>query len=198
MLVVCLDLEGVLVPEIWIQVSLKTGIKELALTTRDVPDYDVLMRRRIEILRRNRIPLKEVQRVIASMKPLPQAAAFLNQLRARHQVIILSDTFDEFAMPLMKQLLFPTIFCNSLQVDRSGYVVGYRLRQPDGKKKAVRALQSIGFRVHAAGDSYNDVSMLKAADRGIFFNPPDKILKQHPQFKVTRKYGELFKSLTSL
>ncbi len=196
MVAVCLDLEGVLVPEIWIEVSKKTGIKELSLTTRDIPDYDVLMRRRIKILRRCRIRLKDIQKVISTMKPLPGAVAFLARLRASHQVIILSDTFCEFAMPLMKKLSYPAIFCNELQADKAGFVAGYRLRQKNGKEKSVKALQNIGFKVHAAGDSYNDITMLQAADKAIFFNPPEKILKQYPRMKVARKYSELFEFLT--
>lgn len=194
--VVCLDLEGVLVPEIWIEVSKKTGIRELSLTTRDIPDYDVLMRRRIKILRRHHIRLKDIQRVISTMKPLPGAAAFLARLRATHQVVILSDTFYEFAMPLIKKLGYPAIFCNELQSDRAGFVSGYCLRQKNGKQKAVKALQSIGFEVFAAGDSYNDITMLQAADRAVFFNPPDKILKECPRIKAVRRYGELLKFLT--
>ena len=195
MVVVCLDLEGVLVPEIWIEVSRKTGIKDLSLTTRDIPDYDVLMRRRIEILRRHRVRLKDIQRVISSMSPLPGAKSFLSQLRRQRQVVILSDTFYEFAMPLMKKLGYPTLFCNRLEVDSRGFIAGYDLRQKNGKEKAVKALQSIGFRVHAAGDSYNDLTMLKASDRAVFFNPPDKIRKEFPKFKTVRQYADLMTAL---
>ena len=195
--VVCLDLEGVLVPEIWIEVSRKTGIKELSLTTRDISNYDVLMRRRMQILRQYRIRLKDIQRVISSMSPLPGAKAFLDRLRCSHQTIILSDTFYEFAMPLMKKLGYPALFCNSLQADVHGYISGYRLRQKNGKQKTVQALKKIGFRVCAAGDSYNDIAMLRAADRAILFNPPDKIAKEFSAFKVARKYSELLSFLTS-
>ncbi len=191
----CLDLEGVLVPEIWIEVAKKTKIKELKITTREEPDYDKLMKRRIRILRENKILLADVQRVIAGMKPLPGAAAFLDKLREKFQVIILSDTYYEFAMPLMKKLGYPTLFCNSLEAGRDGYFSGYTLRQVNGKEKAVRALKSAGFRVVASGDSYNDLTMLKSADRGVFFNPPSSIAKDHPHFKVARNYAALLKAL---
>ena len=197
MLVVCLDLEGVLVPEIWIEVSKKTRIKELSLTTRDIPDYQALMRRRIELLRRHGIRLKDIQRVIASMSPLAGAKTFLDKLRLSHQVVILSDTFSEFASPLMKKLNRPTLFCNHLEMDRQGYITRCVLLQKNGKEKAVKALRSMGFEVRAAGDSHNDIAMLKAADRAVFFNPPDKIAQAHPQFKVTRNYRELFGALVS-
>ena len=195
MVVVCLDLEGVLVPEIWIEVSKKTKIKELALTTRDIPDYDVLMRRRMDILRRHRIRLRDIQRVISTMKPLPKAKAFLDKLRDRYQVIILSDTFAEFAMPLMRKLDLPTIFCNELKVDGRGFISGYRLRQKNGKEKAVRALQGIGFEVRAAGDSYNDITMLKAAQRGVLFRPPDSIRKQFSRFPAVDSHPALLRHL---
>ena len=195
MVVACLDLEGVLVPEIWIEVSRKTRIKELSLTTRDIPDYDVLMRRRIEILRRHHVRLKEVQRVISTMSPLPGAKIFLDELRRRCQVIILSDTFYEFAMPLMKKLRYPSLFCNRLEIDARGFIAGYHLRQKNGKEKAVKALQSIGFQVRAAGDSYNDLSMLKAADHSVFFNPPEKIRKEFPELKAVRRYADLMTAL---
>ena len=196
MLVVCLDLEGVLVPEIWIEVSRRTKIKELSLTTRDIPDYSVLMRRRIQILRRHGIRLRDIQRVIALMHPLPGARAFLDRLRSNHQVVILSDTFSEFASPLMKRLNLPTLFCNSLEIDREGFITNYVLRQKNGKEKAVKAFKSIGFHIHAAGDSYNDITMLKAADRGVLFNPPDKMRKAYPQFKTSLDYRGLFDALT--
>lgn len=187
----CLDLEGVLVPEIWINVSRKTGVAELSLTTRDVPDYDALMTRRIGILERERLTLADIQAVIGTMAPLEGAAEFLAWLRERCQVIILSDTFYEFALPLMRQLGYPTLFCNRLEVDGAGRVVGYRLRLPDQKRQSVAALKQLRFTVVAAGDSYNDTSMLKEADAGIFFRPPDSIAKEFPQFPVTRTYEEL-------
>lgn len=195
MVLCCLDLEGVLVPEIWIEVSKKTGIKDLRFTTRDIPDYDVLMRRRLKILREHKLKLKDIQNVIRGIQPLPGARAFLDKLRAQHQVIILSDTYEEFARPLMEKLGFPAIFCNCLGTDRKGFIASYHLRQKNGKEKAVAALKKIGFLVRAAGDSYNDITMLKAAHRGILFNPPAKIAKEYPRFKVTRSYGQLFKSL---
>ncbi len=191
----CLDLEGVLVPEIWISVAEKTRIKELRLTTRDVPDYHVLMRRRISVLREHRIKLAVIQKVITGMKPLPGASAFLNKLRSLRQVIVLSDTYYEFAMPLMKKLGWPSLFCNRLETDREGYLARYHLRQENGKEKAVKALKRIGFRVQAAGDSYNDIEMLKAADEGILFRPPVRIVSEFPQFSVTRTYKELLKKL---
>jgi phosphoserine / homoserine phosphotransferase len=196
MTICCLDLEGVLVPEIWINVAKKTGIRELRFTTRDIPDYDVLMRRRLGILKKEGIRLKDIQGVIAKIRPLPGAKAFLEELRSRHQVIILSDTFEEFAKPLMKQLGWPTLFCNDLKTDKKGFITGYRLRQKDGKRKAVKALKSAGFRIHAAGDSYNDLTMLRSADKGVLFNPPASIVKENPRLKVTRNYRDLLKQLS--
>ncbi len=195
MIVCCLDLEGVLVPEIWIAVSKKTGIKDLRFTTRDIPDYDVLMRRRLSILKKNGIRLSDIQNVIQKIKPLPGAKAFLGKLKSQHQVIILSDTFEEFAKPLMQQLGWPSIFCNSLETDKKGFISNYCLRQKNGKEKAVRGLQKIGFRVHAAGDSYNDITMLKVADRAVLFNPPENIRKEFPQFEVASNYQQLLFSL---
>jgi phosphoserine/homoserine phosphotransferase len=189
--VACLDLEGVLVPEIWIGVAERTGIPELRRTTRDEPNYDLLMRKRIEILDRHRLGLADVQAVIAEMRPLEGAAEFLTWLRERCQVIILSDTFEQFAWPLMKQLHYPTLFCNTLDVDAVGRIVGYRLRLPEQKRASATALRQIGFRVITAGDSYNDTGMLLAADAGIFFRPPEKIVAEFPQFPVTQTYEEL-------
>ena len=190
-MIACLDLEGVLVPEIWINVAERTGIAALRRTTRDEPDYDKLMRGRLAILDEHGLTLRDIQAVIAEMAPLDGAAEFLDWLRRRAQVIILSDTFAEFAAPLMAQLGFPTIFCHSLQVDAAARVVGYTLRQPDGKRKAVEALRGLNFRVVAAGDSYNDTSMLAAAHAGILFNPPDNVIADFPQFPVTRSYAEM-------
>jgi phosphoserine / homoserine phosphotransferase len=189
--VVCLDLEGVLVPEIWIEFSRRTGIAEFSRTTRDEPDYDRLMRFRIELLARHGLRLPDIQSVIASMAPMAGARDFLDSLRARFQVIILSDTFYEFAAPLMRQLGSPTLFCHRLLVDDSGAVRDYRLRQPDQKRHAVNALQGLNFRVIAAGDSYNDTGMLSAADAGFFIHPPAGIAAQFPQFPVTSSYAEL-------
>ncbi|OQY67518.1 MAG: phosphoserine phosphatase [Polyangiaceae bacterium UTPRO1] len=190
-LVACLDLEGVLVPEIWIGVADATGIAELRRTTRDEPDYDRLMRGRLAILEREGLGLADIQKVIAGMRPLDGAPAFLDWLRARAQVIILSDTFMEFAQPLMAQLGFPTLFCNTLVVDDGGCIRGYTLRIADGKRKAVMALKLLNFRVVAAGDSYNDTTMLDEADSGILFRPPDNVVRDFPQFPVTRTYDEL-------
>ena len=191
MQVVCLDLEGVLVPEIWIEFSRRTGIPELSRTTRDEPDYDRLMGFRIELLAKHRLALADIQRVIESMGPLPGAREFLDDLRARYQVFILSDTFYEFADPLMRALGRPTLLCHRLDVDEAGFVRGWRLRMPEQKRAAVQALQSLNFRVIAAGDSYNDTGMLAAADAGFFIHPREAIAKQFPQFPVTRSYEEL-------
>lgn len=191
MRMVCLDLEGVLTPEIWIAVAEETSTPELRLTTRDIPDYDELMQRRISILRSTDLRLPAIQRVIASLKPLEGAVAFLNRLRAERQVIILSDTFEQFAAPLMEKLGRPTLFCNSLEVTEDGSVVGYRLRQRDGKRRAVDALRSLGFHVTGAGDSYNDLTMLRSADEGVLFRPPQSIRSEHPEFPVTDSYDQL-------
>src|ERR1051325_7044450 len=189
--VACLDLEGVLVPEIWINVAVKTGIEALRRTTRDEPDYDKLMRGRIEILDRHRLKLADVQQVIGEMEPLDGAQACLEWLRESFQVIILSDTFDQFSQPLMRKLGWPTLFCNTLEIDAAGRIAGYRLRQRDGKRRAVEAVHTLAYRVIAAGDSYNDTSMLAAADAGILFRPPDNVAREFPQFPVTRSYAEL-------
>jgi len=190
-MIACLDLEGVLVPEIWINVAERTGIPELRRTTRDEPDYDVLMRGRLEILDQHKLGLPDIQEVIAAMGPLDGAGDFLEWLRSRAQVVILSDTFSEFAQPLMRQLGWPTIFCHSLAVEPGGRIGGYKLRLEDGKRKAVESLRALAFRVVAAGDSYNDTSMLGAADAGILFCPPDNVIADFPQFPVTRTYDEL-------
>ena len=196
MLVCCLDLEGILVPEIWIEVAKKTKIRDLRFTTRDIPDYDVLMCRRLKILREHRVKLKDIQRVISRIRPLPGAKSFLDKLRTQAQVLILSDTYYEFAMPLMRQLGFPTLWCNGLTVDPAGYISRYHLRQTNGKEKAVRALKKIGFKVKAVGDSYNDLAMLKVAHEGVLFNPPANIRKQFSKFKVAKNYTELLKLLS--
>jgi len=187
----CLDLEGVLVPEIWINVAEATGIGELRLTTRDIADYDLLMKRRLGILDRHHLRLPDIQAVIGKMAPLEGALEFLGWLRERCQVIILSDTFDQFAHPLMKQLGWPTLFCNTLEVDQSGRITNYHLRLPEQKRQSVTALKSLRFNVVAVGDSYNDTSMLAEAEAGILFRPPDTIIKEFPQFPVTRTYPEL-------
>ena len=193
--VVCLDLEGVLVPEIWIEFSRRSGIAAFARTTRDEPDYDKLMRYRIDLLARNDLRLADIQRVIAGMGPLPGARQFLDELRARFQVFILSDTFYEFADPLMRQLGRPTLLCHRLETDAQGFVRGYRLRQPDQKRAAVNALKSLNYRVFAAGDSFNDTGMLAAADAGFFIHPPQACIEQFPQFPVTRSYAELMAAI---
>ena len=194
--IVCLDLEGVLVPEIWINVAERTGIAALRRTTRDEPDYDKLMRGRIAILDEHKLGLPDIQAVIGTMAPLDGALEFLDWLRNRTQVVILSDTFAEFAQPLMRKLGWPTLFCNSLDVEASGRVAGYRLRIEDGKRRAVEALRAIAFRIVAAGDSYNDTSMLKAADAGILFRPPANVVADFPQFPVTTTYDELRAAFT--
>ena len=191
MQVVCLDLEGVLVPEIWIEFSRRTDIAEFARTTRDEPDYDKLMRYRLELLARHGLKLADIQRVIDGMGPMEGAREFLDDLRSRHQVIILSDTFYEFAEPLMRQLGRPTLFCHRLEVDDEGFVSDYKLRLPDQKRAAVNALKALNFSVIAAGDSYNDTGMLLAADAGFFIHPPASIVEQFPQLPVTRSYPEL-------
>jgi phosphoserine/homoserine phosphotransferase len=191
MQVICLDLEGVLVPEIWIEFSKRTNIPELARTTRDEPDYDKLMRSRIGLLEQHRLKLADIQNVIAGMGPMDGAKAFLDDLRSRYQVLILSDTFYEFAQPLMQQLAWPTLLCHKLEVDANGFVRRHVLRMPDQKRHAVNALRGLNFQVIAAGDSYNDTGMLSAAHAGFFIHPPEAITKQFPQFPVTRSYAEL-------
>ncbi len=190
-LVTCLDLEGVLVPEVWINVAEKTGIEQLRLTTRDINDYDKLMRMRLDILAQHKLKLADIQAVIRSLDPLEGALDFLGELRRVCQVIILSDTFYEFADPLMEMLERPTLFCNKLVVDGNGMVTDYRLRQKDGKRMAVKALHSLQFKVVASGDSYNDTGMLSEADAGVLFCPPDNVIREFPQFPVTRTYAEL-------
>ena len=190
MLVICLDLEGVLVPEIWIAFAEKTGIKKLRLTTRDIPDYDELMQGRLKILNENNLKLEDIEEVIGGIAPLPGAKEFLSWLESEFQVIILSDTFNQFAGPLMAQLDFPTLFCHDLIVDETGKIADYRLRIPDAKTKAVAALKKLNLKVIAAGDSYNDTGMLKEADAGILFRAPDKVVKEFPQFTVTQTYEE--------
>ena len=191
MQMICLDLEGVLVPEIWIAFAQRTGIPEFSRTTRDEPDYDKLMLYRLALLRQYRLKLADIQAVIGGMAPMEGARDFLDELRMRFQVIILSDTFYEFADPMMRQLGRPTLFCHKLVVDDEGFVAEYRLRQPDQKRHAVNALKALNFQVIAAGDSYNDTGMLQAADAGFFIHPPESIVAQFPQFPVNRSYPEL-------
>lgn len=189
--VVCLDLEGVLVPEIWIEFSNVTGISELKITTRDEPDYDKLMKYRIEILKKNNLKLKDIQKVISGMMPLAGAVEFIQTLRSQTQVVILSDTFTQFAQPLMEKLGFPTLFCNSLMIDTDGSVSGFSLRQTEGKRKAVEAFKSINLKVLAAGDSYNDLGMIKSAHMGAFFSAPESIKQQNPGIPAFETYAEL-------
>jgi len=192
--IACLDLEGVLVPEIWIDFAERTGIAELRMTTRDEPDYDVLMKRRLQILAEHRLGLPDIQEVIGGMGPLEGARAFLDALRERFQVAILSDTFYQFAAPLMRQLGHPMLLCHRLEVDEAGRITDYHLRQADPKRRAVQAFRQLNFRTIAAGDSYNDTSMLSEADRGILFRPPDNVVAEFPQFPVTRTYEELLQA----
>lgn len=189
--IVCSDLEGVFVPEIWINVAEKTGIEELRLTTRDISDYDVLMKKRLSILHDNGLKLKDITDVIATMDPLEGAREFLDWLRSCTQLIVVSDTFVQFAGPLMKKLGWPTLFCNSLTVGPDGAVTGYKLRQRDGKRKVVLSLKSINYDIIAVGDSYNDVTMLKEADMGILFCPPDNVKNEFPELPVSYNYDDL-------
>lgn len=191
MQIVCLDLEGVLVPEIWIEFAERTGIPELRRTTRDEPDYDVLMKYRLDILARHKLGLPQIQAVIADMGPMGGARAFLDGLRADYQVVILSDTFYEFAHPLMRQLAWPTLFCHSLEADDQGMLVDYHLRMPDQKREAVKRFKELNFTVVAAGDSYNDTAMLGEAHGGILFHPPENVIREFPQYPVVRDYDGL-------
>jgi len=186
--IACLDLEGVLIPEIWINFADRTGIDELKATTRDIPDYDVLMQQRLGILAEHGLGLPDIQAVIDGMGPLPGAGEFLNWLREHFQVVILSDTFYEFAAPLMSQLGHPTLLCHRLSIDENGLVSDYHIRQKDPKRQAVKAFHGLNYRVIAAGDSYNDTSMLAEADRGILFRPPQNVIDEFPQFPVVTDY----------
>jgi phosphoserine/homoserine phosphotransferase len=191
MQVVCLDLEGVLVPEIWIKFAEKTGIDALKATTRDIPDYDELMQQRLRLLDENHLDLAAIQAVIAELSPMPGAREFLDSLREKFQVIILSDTFYEFARPLMAQLAWPTLFCHKLEVSGDGRVTDYLLRQKDPKRQSVKALKQLEYTVFAAGDSYNDTTMLEEADAGFLFRAPQNVIEEFPQYKVTTDYTEL-------
>ena len=193
--IVTLDLEGVLIPEIWIAFAEKTGITELSLTTRDIPDYDELMTGRLSILNKNSLKLADIQEVISMLTPLEGAKAFLDELRSMTQVVILSDTFQEFAKPFMEQLDWPTIFCHDLKIDGEGSVVDYRLRQPDQKRKAVAAFRGLNYYVIAAGDSYIDTTMFSEADRGFLFRAPDNVKNEFSQFKSTEEYGDLMQMI---
>jgi len=193
--IVCLDLEGVLVPEIWIAVAEDTGIDALKATTRDIPDYDELMKRRLALMDENGLVLADVQAVVDKMGPLDGAAPFLDELRQDFQVVILSDTFYEFALPLMRQLNRPTLFCHRLEIGPGGAVTGYIPRLKDHKRQAVRAFRELNFRVTAAGDSYNDTGMLAEADRGILFQAPENVIEEFPQFPVAGTYGDLSRAI---
>ena len=193
--VVCLDLEGVLVPEIWIAFAEASGIPELKRTTRDEPDYDKLMKWRIGILKEHGLGLKEIQDTIAKIDPMPGAKEFLDELRSITQVIIISDTFTQFAAPLMKKLGYPTIFCNTLEVQDNGEITGFKMRLPDSKLNTVKALQSIGFQTIASGDSYNDLGMIKASKAGFLFKSTDKIKADNPEFLAFEEYDELLDAI---
>ncbi len=191
MQLVCLDLEGVLVPEIWIEFSERTGIPELRRTTRDEPNYDSLMKFRLNLLRQHKLGLPDIQAVIGDMRPMPGASEFLDELRCDFQVIILSDTYYEFAMPLMAHLGMPTLFCHKLETDAAGFVVDYHLRMPNQKKEAVQRFKELNYKVIAAGDSYNDTAMLSEAHAGILFHPPQNVIAEFPQFPIALSYTEM-------
>ncbi len=191
--IACLDLEGVLVPEIWIAFAEETGIEALRATTRDIPDYDVLMKQRLRILDEHKLGLPDIQAVIAKIKPLEGAREFVDWLRERFQVVILSDTFYEFAQPLMRQLGFPALLCHKLETDEKGRVVNYRLRQVNPKRQSVLAFKSLYYRVIAAGDSYNDTTMLAEADAGILFHAPENVIREFPQFPAVQTFDDLKK-----
>ena len=195
MYIVCSDLEGIFTPEIWINVAKITGIKDLRLTTRDISDYDVLMKYRLDILDANHLKLPDIQAVIAKMEPLEGALEFLNWLRSLVQIIIVSDTYVEFAGPLMEKLGWPTLFCNTLSVRHDGSIAGYNLRQQDGKQKVVLALKNLKYRVIAIGDSYNDITMLKASDHAILYRPPDNVKEEYSEFSTAFNYEELKKQI---
>jgi len=193
-MIACLDLEGVLLPEIWIKFAEKSGIDELKITTRDIPDYNKLMRTRLQILQNHNLKINDIQEVIKTLTPLKGARDFLLWLKSEFQVIILSDTFYEFSGPLMKQLEYPTLFCHQLVIDNKGSIIDFHLRQEDQKTKAVKALQGLNFKVISAGDSYNDTGMLKQADSGILFCPPESVIREFPQYPIAKNYIE-FKAL---
>ena len=191
MYIVCADMEGIFTPEIWIRVAEITGIEDLRLTTRDISDYDVLMKKRLSILKEHGLKLRDIQTVIAQMEPLDGALEFLNWIRLRLQVIIVSDTYVEFAGPLLEKLGWPTLFCNTLSVAADGSISGYNLRQKDGKQKVANALKNLNYKVIAIGDSYNDITMLQAAESAILYRPPQNVKAQFPEFCVTLNYQEL-------
>ncbi|MCI7799107.1 MAG: bifunctional phosphoserine phosphatase/homoserine phosphotransferase ThrH [Spirochaetia bacterium] len=197
MYITCLDLEGVLVPEIWIAFAEETGIAELKKTTRDEPDYDKLMKYRINILKEHNLGLKEIQNTISKIEPLPGAKEFLDELRSQMQVIILSDTFEQFAMPLMKKLGYPAIFCNTLEVSQTGEITGYKMRCEKSKLTTVRSLQACGFNTIASGDSFNDLAMIEASKKGFLFRTTEQIKKDYPQYKSFTEYSELLAAIKS-
>ena len=189
--IACLDLEGVLIPEVWINFAERTGIEALRITTREMPDYDALMKQRLKILAEKKLGIRDIQEVIAGMEPLPGAQETLTWLRERFQVVILSDTFYEFAEPFMRKLGWPTLLCHRLDIDEKGMIRDYKIRQPDPKRASVKAFASLRYRTIATGDSYNDTSMLAEADAGILFRPPQNVIDEFPQFPVAREYAEL-------
>lgn len=196
MYIICSDLEGVFVPEIWINVAIKTGIEELKLTTRDISDYDVLMKKRLSILHENKLTLHDIQAVIKKIDPLDGAVEFLNWIRENYQIIIVSDTFVEFARPLMEKLGNPTLLCHSLIVEPDGSISGYTLRQKDGKRKVVQALKGLNYQVLAFGDSYNDINMLKEADASFLFRPPENVIAEFPEIQPTSDYSQMQQWIT--
>jgi len=198
MYITCLDLEGVLVPEIWIEFAEKTGIPELRLTTRDISDYDVLMKKRIKILEEHGLGLKEIQETIEKIELLPGAKEFLDKLRQLTQVVILSDTFTQFAAPLMKKLGMPTIFCNELEVSNDGKIIDYKMRQDNGKYHAIKAFQSIGYNTIASGDSFNDLAMIKASQAGFLFRSPEHIIKDNPSIPAFTEYDQLIEAIKNI
>ena len=191
MYILCSDLEGVFVPEVWVNVADKTGIEELRRTTRDEPDYNLLMRSRMKILDQHGLKLHDIQEVIAQIEPLPGANEFIGWVKERTQLIVVSDTFIQFAEPLMRQLGRPTLFCHTLVMDETNRIIDYTLRQPDPKRKTVEAIQGLNYKVIAMGDSYNDIAMLKAADSGLLFRPPENVIHEYPEFPVCSEYSDM-------
>ncbi len=196
--ILCSDLEGVLVPEIWINVAKQTGIEELRLTTRDISDYNVLMNRRLEILKHHGITINDIREVISLIEPLPGALDFLNWLHGRVQLIIVSDTFREFADPLLEKMGWPVLFCHNLSIDREGNITGFNLRQNDAKRKVTEALQDLNFKVIAVGDSYNDISMLREAEHGILFQPPRNVIDDNQDIRVVNSYSQLRNAISEI
>lgn len=196
--ILCSDLEGVLVPEIWINVAKQTGIEELRLTTRDISDYNVLMNRRLEILKHHGITINDIREVISNIEPLPGALDFLNWLHGRVQLIIVSDTFREFADPLLEKMGWPVLFCHNLSIDREGNITGFNLRQNDAKRKVTEALQDLNFKVIAVGDSYNDISMLREAEHGILFQPPRNVIDDNQDIRVVNSYSQLRNAISEI